>query len=195
MIKSKATLNIDQAIDLELGKISNGKTVLDLGGYRGRECAVALNAGAKSATCVDDESWRTYDNWADTEIYPGVEYIKGNFMDCQLIPSDIVILKNVIYHQRNPWKTLEHARKLTKKIFLLTTSFVPGDESGWRVYRPYEGHPQSFTVAWRPTLNGLVTLLEATGFTNIKFLVDDDQGSCALTAEPGELPIGFGERN
>lgn len=187
-------MNIDQAIDIELKKVSKGKTVLDLGGYRGRECALALQAGAKSATCVDDESWRTYDRWADTPLLKGVEYFQGDFMNYTK-PADIVILKNVIYHQRNPWKTLEHARKLTKKIFLLTTSFVPGDESVWRVYRPYEGHPQSFTVAWRPTLNGLVTLLEATGFKNIKFLVDDDQGSCALTAEPGELPIGFGERN
>ncbi len=186
-------MNIDEAIDIELGKISRGKSILDLGGYRGRECAVGLNGGAKSAVCVDDETWRTYDNWADTPIFQKVKYIKGNFMDYN-IPADIVILKNVIYHQRNPWRTLEHARKLTEERLLLTTSFVPGDEPIWRIYRPYEGHPMSYTVAWRPTLNGLTTLLEATGFVNIKYLVDNDQGSCALTAEPGELPIGFGER-
>src|ERR1700682_4360478 len=101
MIKDQAALNIDQAIDIELTKLSKGKTVLDLGGYRGRECAVALDAGAKSAVCVDDESWRTYDRWADTEIFPGVQYIKDNFMNYTK-PADIVILKNVIYHQRNP---------------------------------------------------------------------------------------------
>lgn len=187
-------MGIDQALDEELIRICKDKTVLDLGGYRGRECRLALDHGAKSAICVDDESWRTYDNWANTPIYDGVLYIKDNFMNWA-IEKDIVILKNVIYHTRNPWMVLEHVRRLTKKKLLLTTSYVKGEEAVWRVYRPYEGHPKSPTVAWRPTLNGLVTLLEATGFTNIKWLVTDDQGSCALTAEPGELTWGFGERS
>lgn len=187
-------MNIDEAIDKELTKISKGKTVLDLGGYRGRECALALNAGAKSAVCVDDESWRTYDAWADTPLFEGVEYFQGNFMDYRK-SADIVILKNVIYHQRNPWRTLEHVRQLTKKKLILATSYVEGKEPIWRVYKPREGHPMSFTVAWRPTKLGLIKLLEANGFTNIKILTENDQGSLALTAEPGELPEGFGERN
>lgn len=187
-------MNIDQAIDRQLKSISKGKNVLDLGGYNGAECFTALKAGAKSAVCVDDESWKTYDRWNEFKTFKNVTYVKGNFMD-YMKPEEIVIFKNVIYHQRNPWRTMEHIRTLTKETLLFTTSFVPGDESAWRVYRPYEGHPVSWTVAWRPTLNGLVTLLEATGFTNIEFLVKDDQGSCALRAEPGELPIGFGERN
>jgi hypothetical protein len=186
-------MGIDLAIDNEIKRIVKGKTVLDLGGYRGRECLVALQSGAISAVCVDDESWRTYDNWADTDIYKGVEYVKGNILDYTK-PADIVILKNVIYHQRNPWRMLEHCRKLTKEKFLLTTSFVKGDEPVWRIYRPYEGHPMSYTVAWRPTLIGLKALMEATGFVNVEFLVDDDLGSCAVRAEPGDLPIGFGER-
>lgn len=187
-------MGIDEAIDIQLKKLSKGKTILDLGGYRGRECSIALDAGAKSAVCVDDESWRTYDRWEDREIYPKVKYVKGNFMNYNE-PADIVILKNVIYHQRNPWATLEHVRKLTKEVLLLTTSFVEGDGPYWMVYRPYEGHPQSFTVAWRPMKLGLIKLLESNGFTDIEFLVDNDQGSLALIAYPSELPIGFGERN
>src|SRR5260221_13671642 len=160
-------MGIDEAIDIEISQSVKGRTVLDLGGYRGRECAIALNAGAKSATCVDDESWRTYDNWADYPVFPKVKYIKGNFMDYKK-SADIVIFKNVIYHQRNPWRTMEHIRTLTKEKLLLTTSYVEGKESVWRVYRPYEGHPNSYTVAWRPTINGLITLLQATGFNHIK---------------------------
>ncbi|PWU06094.1 MAG: hypothetical protein C5B43_02325 [Verrucomicrobia bacterium] len=187
-------MNIDEALDIQIKKLSKGKTVLDLGGYRGRECALALQAGAKSAICVDDESYKSYDNWNDVSTFPQVEYVTRNFMEWY-DPADIVIFKNVIYHQRNPWRTMEHIRKLTQEKLLLATSFVPGEESVWRVYRPFEGHPVSWTVAWRPTLNGLQTLLEATGFKNIKWLVTNDQGSCALTAEPGELPIGFEKRN
>lgn len=187
-------MTIDIAIVQELKRIARNKSILDLGGYDGGVCAIAMKEGAESAVCVDDESWRTYDAWYPFTPYPNVTYIKNNFMNYEKA-ADIVILKNVIYHQRNPWKTMEHVRELTKEKLLLTTSFVPGDEAMWRVYRPYEGHPVSWTVAWRPTLAGLTTLLEATGFTNIKYLVDNDQGSCALTAEPGELPIGFGERN
>lgn len=188
-------MTIDQAVDNAIKKYVKGKTVLDLGGYRGRECYVALQHGAKSAACIDDESWRTYDNWQDTEIYQGVNYIKDNFMN-YTEPSDIVILKNVIYHQRNPWRTLEHIRTLTIERLILSTSYVDGDEPVWRVYRPYEGHPKSFTVAWRPTINGLKTLLEATGFTDIKILVENDYNHVALTARPNKvLPRGFGERN
>lgn len=189
-------MNIDQAIDAAIKKYVKDKTVLDLGGYRGRECAFALENGAKIAYCVDDESWRTYDNWVDVPIYPKVRYINSNFMKLEWKPCDIVILKNVIYHQRNPWRTLEHVRALTKELLILSTSYVDGLEPVWRVYRPYEGHPKSFTVAWRPTINGLKTLLEATGFTDIKILVENDYNHIALTAKPNKiLPRGFGERN
>lgn len=187
-------MTIDEAIDQEVKRISYKKKVLDLGGYDGGVCNTAVEAGAGEAICVDDGSWKTYDNWHEFELFPSVIYYNQNFMDCK-IEADIVILKNVIYHQRNPWKTMEHVRTLTKGVLLLATSYIPGEDAVWRVYRPFEGHPVSWTVAWRPTLNGLVTLLEATGFKNIEFLVKDDQGSCALRAEPGELPIGFGERN
>lgn len=187
-------MTIDQAVFQTLQKEAKGKTVLDLGGYNGSSCYDALQAGASSAVCVDDESWKTYDNWANFTPFEGVTYIKDNFMHYKE-PADIVILKNVIYHQRNPWKTLEHVRTLTKEKLILTTSYVEGIEPMWRVYRPYEGHPKSFTVAWRPTLNGLVALLEANGFKNINILVENDYLHVALTAEIGDPPIGFGERN
>jgi len=187
-------MTIDQGVFHALQKYASGKTILDLGGYDGFSCNDALQSGATSAVCVDDESWRTYDKWKEFNPYPQVIYIKDNFMN-YTNPADIVILKNVIYHQRNPWRTLEHIRTLTKEKLILTTSYVEGREPMWRVYRPYEGHPKSFTVAWRPTLSGLITLLEATGFKNINILVENDYLHVALTAEIGELPIGFGERN
>lgn len=187
-------MTIDEAVFQTLQKHSKDKTVLDLGGYDGKSCHDAMQVGARFATCVDDESWKTYDNWKNFIPFPDVHYIKDNFMH-YIGLADIVILKNVIYHQRNPWKTLEHIRNLTKEMLILTTSYVEGNEPTWRVYRPYEGHPKSFTVAWRPTINGLITLLEATGFKDINILVENDYMHIALTAIPGELPRGFGERN
>lgn len=186
-------MNIDIAIAEALKKYSKGKTVLDLGGYNGFECDIAMKSGAKWAVCVDDESWKTYDNWREFEPFPRVTYVKDNFMN-YIVPADIVILKNVIYHTRNPWSVLEKARKLAKEMLLLATSYVEGEAPVWRVYKPFEGHPVSWTVAWRPTKSGLIKLLEATGFTNIEMLTEKDVWSLALKATPGELPIGFGER-
>jgi len=187
-------MTIDEAVKEQINKLAKGKTILDLGGYNGASCNDAMQAGATKAICVDDGSWRTYDRWAEFVPFKDVAYVKDNFMNYKE-SADIVILKNVIYHQRNPWRTLEHVRTLTKETLLLTTSYVEGEESMWRVYRPYEGHPMSFTVAWRPTLNGLITLLEATGFKNIEILVENDYLHVALKAEIGDLPKGFGERN
>lgn len=186
-------MNIDQALDKELKRICKDKTILDLGGYDGGVCHSAMLSGAFFSTSIDDESWKTYDNWRSFTPYKDVHYIKGNFMD-HSGTADIVILKNVIYHTRNPWSVLERARTLTKGVLLLATSYVEGEEAMWKVYKGYEGHPVSWTVAWRPTKNGLIKLLEATGFTDIEILVEGDQGSLALRAVPGELPIGFGER-
>lgn len=185
-------MNIDEALDIAIKKYAKGKTVLDLGGYSGRECEIAMKAGAKSTVCVDDGSWKTYDNWAKFTPFEDVNYVNDNFMNYKEA-ADIVILKNVIYHQRNPWACLEHVRKLTKEMLLLTTSYVEGEAPVWRIYKPYEGHPVSWTVAWRPTHLGLVKLLEATGFENIKILTDEG-AAIALSADPVELPIGFGER-
>src|SRR5258706_7646001 len=187
-------MNIDQSITKAIQKYSKNKTVLDLGGYNGGECNIAMEAGAKSAICVDDESWKTYDNWHEFRPYPDVIYVKDNFMNYTK-PAQLVILKNVIYHQRNPWKTLEHVRTLTTERLLLATSYVEGDEPMWRVYAPYEGHPVSWTVAWRPTKAGLIKLLQSTGFKDIEVLTERDHWSMAVMATPGKVPIGFGERN
>ncbi len=194
-IGHKIVMLIIESITAEALKLcSKDKTILDIGGYDGEMCHIGIEAGAKSAVCVDDESWKTYDNWKQFTPYKNVIYIKDNFMNYKN-PADVVIFKNVIYHQRNPWATMEHIRKLTKEVLFLTTSYIEGDEPVWRVYKPFEGHPISWTVAWRPTQSGLIKLLEATGFIGMQMSIDEESKSLLIIAAPGELPKRFGERN
>lgn len=177
----------------EIKKIAKGKSVLDVGGYDGEHARTGIQSGAIAGICIDDDSWAVYGDWGKPQHYPEVKYIKGNFMYYQE-PADIVVLANTIYHQRNPWMSLEKIRKLTKEVLFLSTSLAKGEEPVWKVYRPYEGHPVSWTVAWRPTVNGLITLLEATGFKNTQIL-GQDEGDIVVKTYPNEaLPIGFGER-
>lgn len=176
-------------------KIARGSTVLDLGGYNGEQAKVALDSGALSAVCVDDGSHSTY-GWAPPEKREGVQFVDMDLMGYDR-PADIVILQNVIYHFRNPWALMEKVRNLTNNKLILATSIVPSvpDKTPmWIHYQPYEGHPQSWTVAWRPTPEGLTSLLLATGFTNINEL-GRDEGAIVVEADiADELPIGFGKR-
>lgn len=147
-----------------------GKTVLDLGGYDGEQCKWALDKGAIRAICVDNEQWEAY-QWSKPQMYPGVVYKNMDFMHYS-DPADVVIFQNVIYHQKNPYQVLEKVRTLTKNQMIISTSIVEGDEAMWRIYRPYEGHPVSWTVMWRPTVKGLLALLENVGFKVLAFNYD-----------------------
>lgn len=140
-----------------------GKTVLDVGGYDGKQADWALSKGAKSATVVDNSTWKIYEDWPEFKPFKGVKYVDGDILDYSE-KADVVICQNVLYHVRNPWQFIEKLRNLTKKDLVLSTSYIKGNSQNWKIYRPYEGHPVSWTVAWRPTLSGLRAVLEANGF-------------------------------
>lgn len=144
----------------------DGKTVLDLGGYDGSMASACLQRGAVRATVVDSEQWRHY-GWPEPERKPDVEYVQADFLYWPEA-ADVVLFLNVIYHQRNPWAALEKVRSLTRELLVLKTSFIPGDQPYWLVYEPYEGHPVSWTVSWRPMVPGLVKLLKNVGFRRIE---------------------------
>jgi hypothetical protein len=140
----------------------SGLVCLDLGGYDGGMAKVCQQRGALRALCVDNGQYDAY-GWHKPKQYEGVEYFDSSLYDWHL-PADLVVFSNVIYHQQNPWLALEKVRALTKGTLVLVTSFVPGDLAYWQVYEPYEGHPVSSTVSWRPTVPGLVKLMKNVGF-------------------------------
>lgn len=165
-----------------------GKTVLDVGGYDGKQSDWALGQGAKSATVVDNNSWKIYQDWPEFKPFKNVRYIDLDIFDYNT-PADVVICQNVIYHVRNPWLLVEKLRKLTKKTLILSTSYVEGRQQKWDIYRPYEGHPVSWTVAWRPTISGLKALLEANGFKVVDQKIA--KGHIVVKCIPVKPPIGF----
>jgi len=179
-----------QAVRAALKDNVKGKTVLDVGGYDGAQAKWCLDHGATSALCIDDQSYTNY-GWETAEHFSGVEYINRDFYDFDY-RADVVIFQNVIYHQRNPWMAMERIRSLTRELLVLSTSYIEGEQSVWEVYSPHEGHPVSWTVAWRPTVNGMLTLLRATGFTPITHTTV--KGHLIVASIPTDKPIGFGER-
>ena len=194
-------MSLDEAVHTACGDVRD-KTVLDLGGYDGRQAAWALKRGAARAICVEANQWPAY-LWGTPEQYAGVSYIHKDLHDWKE-PADIVILQNVIYHCRNPWRMLEHVRTLTLERLVLTTSYIRlygqhHDDAVWRVYAPGDGHPISWTVSWRPSERGLLVLLEATGFlphimwkeNQIKEEQDGDH--LVVIALPTNKPQGFAE--
>lgn len=142
-----------------------GKYVIDVGGYSGYQAHWCMEQGAKSAICIDNGQWESY-GWSPFEPFSDVLYMDRNYLDVDDISglADITICQNVIYHQQNPWEFCEHLRAHTDEMLVICSSVVEGDGDMWKVYAPGEGHPVSRSVAWRPTVSGLLTLLRATGF-------------------------------
>lgn len=180
-----ATWTVDHVPDWRGVVPVANRTVLDVGGYAGDRAKSALDGGAARGVCLDSGQYAHY-AWAPPAPLDGVEYATGDVL-AWTEPFDVVVCWNVIYHQRNPWAFAEQLRALTREALVIHTSFVDGEAPAWRVYRPYEGHPVSWTVAWRPTVAGLVTLLAAVGFRDVvEFARTGDH--VGLIAYPGEVP-------
>lgn len=146
-----------------------GKTVLDIGGYDGRASKVALEAGAKSATVLDNREWEKY-GWAPPgRAHEDIAFTTGDFHE-EGEPADVVICFNVIYHCKEPLKALKRLRKLAKDTLLIKTSFVTEDEvskDGWLYYPDGTGHPNG-TVWARPSPEGFEKALKAAGFKKVE---------------------------
>lgn len=200
LVKLSDTVNVNKDFDFKkkpfeaytqefIGDVK-GKSVLDVGGYDGKQANWCLEQGAKSAVVVDNSSWKIYQDWPEFEPFKNVSYINDDVMN-YVKPADIVICQNVIYHVRNPWAFTERLRNLTRKTLVISTSYVKGERQAWEVYRPLEGHPVSWTVAWRPTLRGLRAVLEANGF---KILEEKTaRGHVVMKCGVTKPMIGFNE--
>jgi SAM-dependent methyltransferase len=164
---------------------STGKTVIDCGGYDGAAAKQLLDQGASRAICLDNQQYEHY-GW-DDKRFPGVEYVKGDFIDIldddtreELlaeglhpplleIPAqyDIVVFWNVLYHLRNPWRALNKIREITKPTgeMLLCTLFRYHKGAWVYLYEPRECNPTDDTVYFGFSLEALERLLTATGWT------------------------------
>ena len=146
-----------------------GWSCLDVGGYDGLFAGECAKRGASPVKILDNGEWQNY-HWRVPPTPEGVDRVGCDVLAWEQ-PADLIVFGNVIYHMRDPWRALRHLRTLCRREMLMWTSFVPGDEPVWRVEEVptetdavYEGH---FTVFWKPTVAGLLRLLERTGWTAI----------------------------
>ncbi len=145
------------------------RTVLDLGAYDGNASSQFVHL-AEQWILVDNREYEKY-GWGSPVIPEGATYIEMDIMD-YLIPAEIVVCSNVLYHMPNPQALLRHLRKLTIETLILTTYFDEGDK-GWNYYgKENPAHPHrgtAETIYYRPTLSALLEGLREVGFKNIKF--------------------------
>jgi hypothetical protein len=145
-----------------------GRTFTDIGGYDGTIAACALDAGASSATVVDNGEWKQY-AWPEPERDGRVTYVDGDLMTWRE-RADVVAAFNILYHLEDPIGGLRRLRAMTDERLLCCTSFVQGPAHTWRLYDladPGERIPPggtTYTVYFKPTISGLVRALERVGF-------------------------------
>ena len=155
------------------GHIKN-KVVLDIGGYDGKQAAWALEQGAKKAISLDNGEYGLYLDWEQKPPFMGVNYIYGNFYHHDRM-ADVTIFQNVLYHQKNPALALEKVRSLTREMMVLSTSYIEGKEAVFKVFDWAHADENYLTVSWKPTIKGLLTLLENTGWTKNEVISQEEE--------------------
>jgi hypothetical protein len=143
-----------------------GLTVLDIGGFDGRLAALAHERGAIRSICLDNEQWTHY-GWTRPEPLPGVEYVRGDFLEWRE-PVDVTLFMNVAYHCKNPWAAFEHLRNITRKEMFLCSLVTWTEKPVWELYEPGEVNPDDDTVYWGPSESGLTRLLKLTDWTEVE---------------------------
>ena len=143
-----------------------GLSVLDIGGYRGEMAKLALDRGATKATCLDNRQYLHY-GWEEPDYLDGVEYVDGALHEWTE-PYDVVLFYNVLYHVKDPWRTLEHLRKITRQQMVLCSLVTWTDKPTWEVYEPREVNSTDETVYWGPSEAGLRKMLACTGWKDIE---------------------------
>lgn len=146
-----------------------GKSVLDVGGYDGRYAARCLERGAADAVVFDSEQWRHY-GWSDFQPLPGVQYVRGDLTDArvrELVPADVVLCFNVLYHVKDVWGACEALRHVTRERCLVYTQILPGvDGPVWRNWQRNDANYNDMCY-WRPSERGLISLLNEVGFARV----------------------------
>ncbi len=155
-----------------------GRSVIDIGGYTGMAAAYALAQGARRAVVVEVSEWQSYINWEPIRMPPEVDLHGCDWLQWEE-PADVLIAGNIIYHVREPWTFLRRSRWLCREAMVLWTPVVDIDEPVWRVHLAEEavngpflrGVDQPYEhVFWRPSLKGLLALLQRTGWTDVTLI-------------------------
>lgn len=146
-----------------------GKSVLDIGGYDGTYAKLCLDRGASDAAVFDSEQWRSY-GWPEFTPQPGVQYFKGDLTEPKardLFPADLVLCFNMLYHVKDVWGACEMLRHLTNERCLVYTQILRATADP--IWRNWQKHDPNYNdkCYWKPSENGLVSLLYEVGFAQV----------------------------
>jgi len=173
---------------IKFPKDLTGKTVLDIGAWDGYFSFCAEKAGAKSVLAVDSIKH----SWNPEEIEIAGEKIKQNgkegFLDAKVALNskvqdkeleideldalgkfDIVLCLGILYHMKDPWKTIEMLGRITKEKCIIET-WTDGNylaAPAMMFYGNGEINNDRGTF-WGPNLQCLANMLKLAGFKDIE---------------------------
>jgi tRNA (mo5U34)-methyltransferase len=151
-----------------------GKTVLDVGAWDGFFSFAAERRGAARVVAIDDPSYRHRASGKESielcakALDSKVEIVWGDWMTTDFDPFDIVIFSGVIYHCRDPLRSLERLRQLTKELAAIESHCedIGGQVPMLKFFERDELNGDA-TNWWGPNLAALEAMTRAAGFTYV----------------------------
>ena len=166
---------------LHLPNSLSGKTVLDIGAWDGFFSFEAEKRGALSVTALDSwawsgKSWSTKDGFlfARHALKSHVKDIECEVEDISpetLGRFDVVLFLGVLYHMKNPLKSLECVSSVTNDLLILEThaDMVQSKIPLMKYYRHAELDDDA-TSYWGPNPAAIEAMLQSAGFRNIRMV-------------------------
>jgi tRNA (mo5U34)-methyltransferase len=148
-----------------------GKTVLDVGAWDGFFSFAAERRGAARVVAIDDPRLRhrksdeTSIELCVRALDSKVEIVWGDWMTEDLGTFDIVIFSGVIYHCRDPLRSLTRLRELTTELAVIESHCEDfgGDVPTLHFYETDELNHDA-TNWWGPNAAALAAMTRAGGF-------------------------------
>jgi SAM-dependent methyltransferase len=115
-----------------ISRIARGKSVLDMGGMwsvDGEYAFLAERAGASRVVLCDGMDPTGEFSRKHAASSSRIEYVKGDLHDPSTVERlgafDVVWCTGVIYHSPDPYRLVEHLRRLTNEVLVLGTRAIP----------------------------------------------------------------------
>ena len=142
-----------------------GKTVLEVGSWKGKVCIYAVEHGAKEVVAIDAFPRNAIIENANRYGFTYVTCDIGSEKFLHFHQYDIVICAGVLYHVADPFSTLSRLRHACKgSLYLETLAYL--DTKAVLKFLDEEGFRPS--AWWAPSESCLKKMLICAGFKNIQ---------------------------
>lgn len=159
----------------------SGKTVLDIGAWDGFFSFEAEARGAKRVIALDSYAWNGK-GWSNKNGFLlAKKLLKSDVKDIECEVEDItpktvgrfniVLFLGVLYHMKNPLKSLECVASVTKELLIIEThaDMIQSKIPLMKFYRAGELDHDA-TSYWGPNPVAIETMLKVVGFKKIEMV-------------------------